>query len=225
MKTALISTGITTPLPKSKYSYSDQDAENRTTFENKIIELLELPENWDKYLQFKSSDDYISLTEKGYYKAISFRKFKRGKEAVITPDLKATILDFIATSIQSEKERADAKDKDEYYTELVAPILDKYRSIEIEASYFKAGIQIKLVSRQDESTWRYTTTLGECKIFHSGNIGEPIFEFNSTNRYGTTISMLENWIKEHTEIRDKIIEIAKNIKADLPQKFFITDKT
>lgn len=220
MKTEIINAGLITPNP-SRFTEETVRVAERKIFESKIVELLELPENWKDYLKFEGTADYISVKGNSNYKERLFRRFKRGKEATITAEMKEDIQTYITHKIEAANNSQKKEQSNLYYRNMVNPILGNYMTDEIEV-YYSEGIEIRIKEPKNSGhIWSHQSELCRCRLTHSGEITEPIFPISV--KYNTTITAMKRWIESNEEMKDTIIKLAQNIKADLPKEFFITE--
>lgn len=211
-----INTGLMVP---NREWASDQSKEKYQKFKTNMAKVLGLPDDWDKYLSFDTSNDYISLKDKSGYKAIVFRKFARNREALIDQDLLDRLNEFILLSKETEERRIKEHDKREFYSELSLPVRQKYTSDEWTLYVDNKGIELTLRSKE----YMYYRDYGKCYILFSGEITAPIFDVSFPYRNATIASLseyMQQWIDSNKPLADQIINKANEIKAELPAEFF-----
>lgn len=218
MKKELINTGVIVPIGR-RYSYDPKDNSHQEFIE-KMVTILKLPDNWNEYFNFNTSNDFISLTEKGFYKVTNFRRFKRGKEAIIDNELLENIKNHVEYQIKKTDKEKTELDTRNYNIELTREVVNSHNNDEWEIHYTKQGLEIKLQIPKEEM-W-YSSELGKIYIPHSGKITEPIFSAS----FPTTrmpISAARAWIDNNIPIAEKLIQKANNIKSELPEEYFIKE--
>ncbi len=216
--TTNINTGIITPNP-SRYSYTDQDRKDNDNFKKEIGLLLGIPEDSNKYFEWDSSSDYISLKEKGSYKQRLFRRFKRGKEAVISEELMEDIKEHIEIIDQKNSDAKTREEAYQYFKKMIQDILEPLNSDTLNVYYYYSGVSIEL-RHLKRSELTYLDKITNVTIGHDSNISEPQFLIHT--RYTEKISVIKAWLQENEEYYTQIMQKAQEVKEMLPEAYFTT---
>jgi hypothetical protein len=226
MKEQIIKTGLVVP-SKTRWSYTENQNEEaraiRTKFESALIANLGLPDSWNNYFQFRNTDDYVTLVDKGSYKNIVFRKMARNKEATYPASLKERLFDFIKRSDETNSKKQKEQNRREYFSEMIKPMQKQMVDDTQEFGYYHNGIEITINSGK-RGEYGYNSKMGSCRIEHDGKITQPLLECFGFRNY-TSIKQAQQWIDENQKHHDRLIALANEIKEKLPKEFFELETT
>lgn len=206
-------------VPKRSWRVTTEEHKNQKNFEFEVGKVLsEQFPGWSDFLKFDWSQSYFTLKGKRYaednWGGSAVTKFKRGLEFKLDKKKALAIADHIEKTKLARQYEDDQKSLEVFLAKTLTPIIKKFSSetvcLELEHNRFL----VIGVGRKGHYGIDVDATV---RIDRKGKISEP------TKRFSKSVGSLrtaQEFITEFQPIHDRLIELAFQIKEELPKEWF-----